>query len=210
MDQPETVDGILPVRTSSHTFLLCCGLLGLVLLIVIYFALGAIVPGYDIIRQPIGDLELTKYGWIQTLNFIVVGLLNCAFAVGLRKELKGGFGSALIPLSYLVISVGFFLNGIFIHDPIHGIARFITFVSVLISSVLFARRFAGDLRWQGWATFTVICTMLIVIMMALSFEKSNGGAYVGLFERLAIITRLGWAIPFIMTLLDGRRLTQED
>jgi Protein of unknown function (DUF998) len=42
-------------------------------------------PDYDPLRLPISSLTLGPFGWTQTLNFSVVGLLTLAFAVGLVR-----------------------------------------------------------------------------------------------------------------------------
>src|SRR5882757_7750585 len=117
MRQPDTLADILIDRSNTHTFLLCCGVAGSLLFTFIYFAYGAIAPDYNMVRQPIGDLELLSDGWIQSANDIVFGLFNLAFAEGLRREMVNGFGTTLIPMSLGSASLGFILLGIFIHNP---------------------------------------------------------------------------------------------
>jgi hypothetical membrane protein len=207
MYQHETVADVAAPKTTMHTYLLCCGLIGSILFNITYFTFGAIAPGYDMMRQPIGDLELINHGWIQSVNFIVFGLAICAFAAGLRKELAGGFGATLIPLFQVFIALGVILAGIFIHEPIHTTASIIAFVSMLISFLLLARRFAGDPRWKGWTTYTILTVVLMILLFVIfCYAKSRDGAYAGIFERLVVVTRLVWSIIFIIRLLDGRKL----
>jgi hypothetical membrane protein len=206
MYQHERVAGVAAPRTSLH-FLLCCSLIGSILFNITYFAFGAIAPGYDMMRQPIGDLELIDHGWIQSVNFIVFGLSICAFAAGLRKELVRGFGTTLIPCFQVFTALGVILTGIFIHEPIHTTTSIIAFVSMLISLLLLVRRFAGDPRWKGWATYTILTFVLMMLLLALfGYAKSRDKAYAGVIERLIVVTRLVWSIIFITRLLDGRRL----
>ncbi|MGZ3752473.1 MAG: DUF998 domain-containing protein [Mucilaginibacter sp.] len=208
MDKRETVAGVTATRTPLQTSLLCCGLLGTVLLTISYFFLGAITPGYDFFRQPIGDLELTKYGWIQSVTFVIVGLLSFAFAVGLRKELHKGFGITVLPLCYLLIGMGLITEGIFTHQPVNGIARLTVFVFALITFFLFTRRFAADPKWKGWATFTLFsAALMILLFLTFHYLRYSGSSFTGIFERLSIVVRMIWVIPFTMTLLDGRSLS---
>src|SRR5260370_26868348 len=101
MDQPDIkVDEVIP-RTFWHTAVLLCGIIGPVLFVIVYFTFGDIAPDYDMLRQPIGGLELIDYGWIQSLNFIVFGLSIAAFGIGLRIELRSGFGVNALPLFHL-------------------------------------------------------------------------------------------------------------
>jgi hypothetical membrane protein len=211
MYQHETVADMAAPKTAMHTWLLCCGLIGSILFNITYFTFGAIAPGYDMMRQPIGDLELINHGWIQSVNFIVFGLSICAFAVGLRRELAGGFGAALIPLLQVFTALGVILAGIFIHEPIHTIACIIAFVCILISFLLLARRFIGDPLWKGWTTYTILTVVLMILLFVMfCYAKSRDGAYAGIFERLVVVTRLVWSIIFIIRLLDGRRLAPDE
>jgi hypothetical protein len=207
VDQPGiTASEILP-RTFWQTALLCSSIIGSILFSVVYFCFGLIEPNYYVLRQPIGDLLLLPYGWIQSANYIIFGLFIGAFAVGVRKEMGSGFGVNLIPLFHLLTALGLILCGIFIHEPNHTFANLLSFVSVLISFLLFAYRFTGDLRWKGWTTFTLFSTILMILLsVVFIYTKGRNGAYAGVFERMVIITRLVWSFIFIMRLLDGRRL----
>jgi len=209
MNQHETVADATAPRTFMHTLLLCCGIIGSILFSVTYFTFGAIIPDYDMMRQAISDLELIKHGWIQSVNFIVFGLFICAFAAGLRKELVSGYGITWLPLMQVFTALGLILSGIFIHEPIHTPASVIFFVSLIISFFLFARRFAGDPRWKGWAVYSIISAVLAMFFLAMfGYSKSHNGAYAGVFERLVVVTRAAWSVIFTIRLLDGKRLTQ--
>jgi len=52
------------------------------------------------LRHPVSSLALSDFGWMHIANFIVVGLLMLAFAIGLRRALRplGGstWGSLLV------------------------------------------------------------------------------------------------------------------
>src|SRR4051812_27998701 len=97
MIEPGAHDSLIRQRTIWQTALLCSGAAGAVLFTTVYFCFGVISPNYYVIHESISRLQLQPYGWIQSLNYVISGLLICAFAIALRKELADGFGSALIP-----------------------------------------------------------------------------------------------------------------
>ncbi|MGZ3766975.1 MAG: DUF998 domain-containing protein, partial [Mucilaginibacter sp.] len=133
---------------------------------------------------------------------------TCAFAAGLRRELLGGFGATMLPLFHVFSAIGMLLLGVFIHEPEHTYACIATFVPMLICFLLFARRFADDNRWDGWATYTLLSVIFMAALIVLYWATSNlDNSYAGIFEHLFVMTRLVWMILFVMTLLDGRRLT---
>jgi nicotinamide riboside transporter PnuC len=207
MNQPDiTVNESVP-RTFWHTAFLCCGITGSVLFNFIYFSFGAISPHYDMMRQPIGDLSHLQHGWIQSANCVVTGLFICVFAIGMRKELVSGVGSTIIPVFHVVTGLGLMLSGIFIYPPVHPLMSALTFISLIITFSLMARRFAGDSRWKGWAACTIFTIVLMLILVAVFINaQSRNATYAGVFERIIILARLFWSIFFISKMLGGTRL----
>ncbi len=206
MDEQQLLVDTEP-RIPGHILLMCWGVVGSILFNIIYFTFGAITPNYDEMRQPIGRLELLSHGWVQSANFIILGLFIFIFAVGLRKELAGGFGETALPLAHFITAFSVILMGIFINEPMHTYVSFISFFSILASFLLFARRFSTDPRWGEWAAFTNICAILMLGLMGIFwYTDDNEGAYAGVFERMLEITRLVWSVIFMLKLLDGRRL----
>jgi hypothetical membrane protein len=207
MNQPDiTVNESVP-RTFWHAAFLCCGIIGSVLFNIVYFSFGAISPHYDMMRQPIGDLAHLHHGWIQSINCIVTGLFICLFAIGLRKELVSGFGSIIIPVFHVVTGVGLILSGIFIYPPMHPLITVLTFISVIITFLLMARRFAGDSRWKGWTAYTILTIVLMSILVVMFVNaRAHNAPYAGIFERMVIGARLFWLVLFISKMLGGTRL----
>jgi len=190
---------------------MCLGASGSILFNIVYFAFGAITPNYDELRQPIGNLELASHGWIQSANFIALGIFVALFAIGLRKELAGGFGATMLPLLHFLTAFGLILMGVFIHEPAHTFVSLFSFFSILVSFLVFASRFSGDPRWEEWTAFTNICAILMLILMVIFwYTDDSEGAYAGVFERMLEITRLIWSIVFMLKLLDCRRLKTVD
>src|SRR5665213_2981201 len=161
MDEPVITASEVVPRTFWHNAFLWCGFLGSILFNVIYFSCGAIAVHYNMMRQPIGDLEHLRYGWIQSANFIMLGIATGALAIAFRKELRSGFAVTLIPLFYLFTAAGAILMGLVINEPAHTYISVLTFVTLPISFLLFSGRFSADPRWRGWATYTNMATLLM-------------------------------------------------
>ena len=79
---------------------------------------GLLRDGFDFGRHPLSVLANGPFGWIQTGNFVLTGLMVIAAAVGFRRRLGprsrgvtwclGGFGTAMI------------VAAVFPADPVDG------------------------------------------------------------------------------------------
>jgi hypothetical protein len=78
--------------------LLVCGAIAGPLFVVGLLFEGATRANYDPLRHPVSSLALGDYGWVQSANFVVTGLLTLALSVGLRRALRLGKGSTCGPL----------------------------------------------------------------------------------------------------------------
>ncbi|MBS1525167.1 MAG: DUF998 domain-containing protein [Bacteroidetes bacterium] len=197
-------------RPLWHNFLLCCGIIGSVLFSIAVFGYGAISSDYDMMRQPIGELELLGHGWVQSVNFVVFGLFVFAFAFGLYKELQGGLGAVLLPVLQALFALGLVFSGIFIHEPFHTPSGLLAIIPLVISFFVFAARFAGDPRWPGWAAYSVTSALVIAILFALFYyANAHHGRYAGVLERGVVFTRSLWLLLFTIRLMTGSSLGPE-
>jgi hypothetical protein len=190
-------------RSTTQTALLATGFGG-VLFVLTYLVLGALAPGYDSLRDSISALEFTTLALGQQINFLVFGMLLCVFAVALRRELGAGRGAVLIPAVQLMSGVGVIGAGIFIHEPMHLVCDLITFNSALLSLLLFAWRFAGDSRWKGWTTLSILTALLMMGFLTAFAVAQRLGGPAGLFEKLASLTRTSWSVLLVLQLYGGR------
>ena len=60
---------------NIHSILALAGIAGPVVLIIGDMAAGLSSPGYNLIRDSISSLALTRIGWLQTIGFLALGLL---------------------------------------------------------------------------------------------------------------------------------------
>jgi len=159
------------------------------------------------IHESVSKLQLQPYGWIQSANYIIAGILICAFAVALRNELEGGFGILLIPLCHIIMALGCIVLGLSLNPQIQLYAGGITFIFMIAGYLLMARRFATDPQWRGWVTYTIFSVALMIVLCALfTYSVVHKGNLTGVFERMLIITRLVWLFFFSAKLLGGRSL----
>lgn len=193
-------------RSLAQKLLLSCGIFGSLFFTTTYLIEGAMHPGYNLIRETISALELVSNGWTQQANFIIFGVLILCFTVGLRKELKGGVGALSVPILQGLVAVGLIISGIFIHEPLHTIGDFISFISLVVGFFVISIRFAKDPGWKGWALYSIFSAILMMVFLAAFGNSLHNGGPAGLFERLAGLTRSLWTIIFVGRLLTGKKL----
>jgi hypothetical protein len=211
--------------------LIAGGAIGPLLFIVVLLIEGATRPGYNAWHNYGSSLSLGDQGWMQIANFLVCGLLVLCFAVGLRRVLPSGKGSVWGPLLLGLFGLSLIVAGLFVTDPglgyppgthgsgpqtlhgtIHGVAGLVAFSSVAAASFVLARRFAGDPDWKGWAPYSILTGVLVVVlfvaMTVVSALDENGvlpNSPTGLLQRIAIIAGWGWVCLLAIQLLRKMR-----
>jgi hypothetical membrane protein len=76
--------------------LLACGAIAGPLFVLVFLLEGATRADYDPLRHPVSSLALGDYGWVQSANLVVAGLLTLAFSVGLRRAFRPPEGSTWV------------------------------------------------------------------------------------------------------------------
>jgi hypothetical protein len=205
-------------RPALTTVLLACGVVGPILFSVVVLVQGATRPGYNALHHPVSALSLGGNGWMQTVNFLVSGMLVLGYAVGLRQVLRPGTGSTWAPILVGICGLGYFAAGIFATDPafgyppgvastqsvhgtIHTIVSNVGALSLLVACFVLARRFARTPGWRGWAVFSVVSGVLIVIFGIGSTLASSPDAPFGLLQRLTIAAGWVWMVLVAVRLL---------
>src|SRR4030095_2407494 len=110
----------IPQVSAKAKILLIAGVIAGPLFTSAWIAEGATRANYNPLRHPVSSLALGDYGWVQSSNFIVAGLLMLACSVGLRLVLGSQKGSTWGPLLIAIWAVGLIGAGIFITDPVSG------------------------------------------------------------------------------------------
>ncbi len=171
------------LNPSAHTkltnALLICGMIAGPFYIVVGLLQALTRPGFDILRHDLSLLANGSLGWIQMTNLVLSGLLVLAFALGMRRVLRGSQGKTWGPLLVGVYGFGLIGAGFFTADPAfgfppgtlanahtiswHGLLHFITaaigFLALIAACIVIARRFASQ-GLKGWAIYSVVSGLL--------------------------------------------------
>ena len=145
--------------------------------------------GFDLRRHPLSVLANGELGLIQTLNFVVAGLLVIMGAVGVRRVIRGTRAGTWGPILFGVFGLGMLGAAAFPADPapgfppgtpdtvtftqagmMHFVFGALTFYSLIASCFVFARRFFG-LGDRTWGTASV----LVGLFFFLSFSSLAAG-----------------------------------
>ncbi len=204
--------------------LVSCGVIGSVIFTTTYLIEGITRPGYNALQQPISALSLGPGGWVQQINFIVFGLFMLCSAIGWRLVLKPGTSSIWYPLFRGIAGLGLIFDGFFSQDPavgypvgallgtptfhgaIHTVFAFIAITTLALGCFVFARRFAREPHWRGWATYSVITGLLTIIFIAIfGVATSHAASMAGLFERMATGFDAIWGLLLVVRLLLMQR-----
>ena len=217
--------------------LLAAGVVGPELFVVVLLIEGATRPGYSAWRHFGSQLSLSDQGWEQIVNFLVCGLLCIGFAIGLRRAFASGKGAVAGPMALALFGAALIAAGIFSTDPalgyppgtssptgspalhgtlhamLHGLAGLVCFVSLAVACFVLARRFAGDARWRGWAAYSILTGVVVVLFFIASNTTSvldmRGiwpNAPTGLLQRIAVVAGWGWVALLAARLLRDPRL----
>lgn len=188
------------------------GIIAPVVFVTVFTIEGWRQPGYDSFSMFVSELSLGPRGFIQTVNFLVYGVLQLLFARGIAAEFPDGTASRAGPVVLGIIGVGMLGGGMFVMDPVptplanlswhgwlHGLSGALVFYGWPISCFIFLRRFREDPRWKALATWTltagVVSAALLVMLrvVILLYKPGNAAnAWGGLIQRSFVIPSFGW------------------
>ncbi len=102
------------------------------LFVTVFLIAGATRADYSALKHDVSSLELGDFGWVQSLNFVLAGLLTLLFAAGLKRAYapgagwvtgggaRPGRGTKWGPRLVWLWGLGLIGSGVFITDPIGG------------------------------------------------------------------------------------------
>lgn len=203
------------------------GILAPTIFVTVFTLEGILRPGYEPLKAYISALSLGPRGWIQIVNFVVLGVLLLLFAWGVAAEFKDGKASRGGPILLAILAVLFLISGTFVMDPtgtppaemsvhgtIHGIAGGIVFLLMPITCFVFLRRFRADPKWQflqGWTlglgTFDAAAVILFTLSSKVPAMITTFSEWQGLIQRAALVPFMLWLLIFALGL---RRRTGRD
>ncbi|MGV0813006.1 DUF998 domain-containing protein [Mycolicibacterium boenickei] len=180
--------------------LLACGVVGGLSITAVSLTLAFTRPGFDLTSHANSMLVLGDWGWIQSVDFVVCGLLLSAFGVGIWRMTPGvrsGRVAAVCVVLYgLLAGVVVGLNPA---DPgfgfppgaqqgypgpdelstsaqIHGVAGLLGFLAVTCGCFALARYFAltGDRIWAAVSAGVGIAVLAVSGYLALNAGEQTG------------------------------------
>ena len=196
------------------------GMIGPALFIAIFTLDGWFRPGYDPRSTFISELSIGRRGWVQILNFIVLGTLFLLFVWGVAAEFRDGKASKAGPVLLAIIGFSFLVSGplvtdlagtpreqMSLHGTLHGIFGALVFSLSPVSCFVFWRRFRQDPNWkhlQGWTLVAGIITAGAVILLSIATKSplipNAFTPWNGLIQRMVIVPYLIWVFTFAFAL----------
>ena len=189
------------------------GMLGPLVFIATFTLEGWLRPGYHARRMFISALSLGPRGWIQIVNFIVLGTTLLLFARAVAAVFASRAGHVLLAIT----AVAFFASGPFVMDPmgtvpkdmtwhgiVHGIFGGLVFSLAPVTCFVFWRHFRADPRWRSLQAGTfvagVVGTIGLVLMRIGMTPENVLASWIGLVQRITLGAFLVWIGAFALTL----------
>ncbi len=203
-------------RKRSLALRLCiwAGVIGPILFVFVFSLDGFLKPSYSAMSQPISYLEVGSNGWIQSANFIVLGLLLILFALGfsqrmdpLIKQLPLLASTALL----LLVGLAFANDGVFIpaapgesqnavHAVLHTTGFEVIFFSLPIACLIIGWQLRKTAVWHGYGWYSIITGLITVIpaLFVLFSSFASPGtqtpSFAGLINRIFVVEALAWYV----------------
>src|SRR5579883_972459 len=160
---------VLSRHYVSDRSLALAGVVGPILFWAVLVILGQSQFAYNPYASDISLLALGTSGWIQTVNFVVFGLLSAAFQIGLQRAVAPGHLWGLINI--LAVGCGLALTAIAIFPTdrtgtwtLHGVIHLgvVAALGELMPSscLATAAKVKSNHAWHGYARFSVAVGML--------------------------------------------------
>jgi hypothetical membrane protein len=206
-------------RRSVIAGLAAAGIAGPIIFVLIVIVQSLLHPDYSQVKLPISALAAWPGGWLQSVNFVIFGLLMISFAIGLhlgvRPSRAGVIGPALLVLSGVGLMIaGFFpwrdANGDFVVPAGHLLGALLSFLGAGSGLIAVSRRMAADPRWRVVATYALASGVAIVILFVATFAlvippgaplHSSGG----LVQRVTLLVWFPCTVVLALRLLRVAR-----
>ena len=171
-----------PNRWIEGLSIICLGDLAGVAGPAIFYLMTAITeslnPDYNPLSETVSALAIGPYGWIETVSFFLLSFLVLVFTTRLYQAISRSVSARIGIFSYLLISLGLLLVGIFptgepgapetINTAIHNASAGGISVLFVIACFTFALEFRFKLGWRKLFLYTLLTGVIAVILIILS------------------------------------------
>jgi hypothetical membrane protein len=161
-------------------------------------------------------LAALPLGWLQNINFYVLGTLMIVYAVGLHLALRPGRRAAIGPALVALGGVGAILggifpwrqeNGTFIVPVGHVVGAVMSFLGASIGHIVISRRMRRDPAWKGIAFYVLASgIMMLLLFFAVRFALEPGSPlqpWAGALQRFLLAV---WFACTSVVALRGARI----
>ena len=185
-------------------------LAGPILFILVTTLLGVLQPDYNPIYKTVSALVWGRYGWMQTIIFILFGFLMCIFVLRLwvtfqNKSVTLNAGTLLLLLN----GAGFFIIAIFPTQP-EGIHRLVHMYTAEMMALLFTIALfllLPSLRvlstWKTIYIYTLITAIISLSLIIMGAFIALEAPWVGLYERIFLLNGFIWLEVISVRLLKS-------
>jgi hypothetical membrane protein len=210
---------VAPQAWTARRMLATVGAAGPVVFLAVTVLAGLLEPGYDIREQAISDLAVGTHGWLQTANFLALGLAMIAAAVALalggRSDRRSPTAVALLAAAGAgMFTVGFFptdLAGAPQTGPgaVHNTVSVAVFLALIAAAALHGRALRragvepGLARYSRLTAIGVFAALVGFALFAGDVGDPLHGAS-GLIERGFIAGALAWVTVVSRRVLAAR------
>jgi hypothetical protein len=193
-----------PHTATPRTSLATLAIIGQVVLLASALLLP-LVSEYRLLGDNISELVLGRFGWVQTLAFIIAGIGTLALAYAMRQLSAGTWGSRVGSLLVGIYGVGAILSALFPTDRIdhpddvwtqsttgviHLVISMVSFVCMILAMFVLYRTFLLDSRWRPLTPWIIL---LPCAALSLFFSQAEG-PWVGLLQRLMVGVTSAWIV----------------
>jgi len=158
-------------------------------------------PEYNHLALPISALAAWPSGWIQNINFFVLGVLMVAYAIGLNLGMRQGKGGLIGPALLVVSGLGLLVAGsfpmsragtAFVVPPGHLVGAVLSFLGAGIGLVVISRLLTSDPGWRWLSTYTLMTGFAMLMLFLVTFTVGRSpdsplGPWGGLIQRLTVL-----------------------
>lgn len=198
---PNLMTRVVTSRPRLEEFLSLAGMAGPVVLVIVNLTVALLTPGYSFIRDSISSLAWTPLGWLQTIGFVVIGLLTELFVADLFFSIRGIRGFRIGVALIVLLGLGLILIGIFHTDPahgphtvegeIHGVTAKAMFLLFPAACLLIAPSLPKYRLWKPFFIYSLVAA-IVAIGLLLSTVCIPEESTFGLFERALVVDEILW------------------
>jgi len=160
-----------------------------------------LISEYTLAGDYISELAIGRFGFVQTIAFLALGVGSLALAAGIRRATRGSWGSLVGSVLFGLFGVGVLVDALFPIDlggmqpqtvvgTVHILAALVAFVCAVLGMFVLTRTFKRDARWASYWRSSLV---LALVALAAFFLPSEG-EWAGIFQRIFVGVIIAWMV----------------